>query len=112
LTPSIHQPTSEQKISHACADDGDFLFAVLLSWYWGNAQLYSCILSVEKTLQLSIVVKGLRKAHALFRLRFCLWLTCRGGCSGIAGWTVSNNGDAAVIHIVVAAAAAHLWQYW
>jgi hypothetical protein len=119
LTPSIHQPTSGQKISHACADDGDFLFSVLLSQYRGDAQLYQSILSVEKMLQLSIVVKGLHKACALFQLHFCirqgsillLWLTCRGGCSGIVGWTVSDNGDVTVIHIIVGAAA-HLRQYW
>jgi hypothetical protein len=39
-------------------------------------------------------------------------LPCRGGSSGIAGWTVSNNGDVAAISIIVAAAAAHLQQYW
>jgi hypothetical protein len=84
-----------------------------------DAQLYWSILLAEKTLQLSIVVNGLHKADALFRLHFCfgqgsillLWLTCRGGCSGIVGCTVSNNGDVAVIRIIVAAAAAHL-RYW
>jgi hypothetical protein len=38
-------------------------------------------------------------------------LTCRGGSSGIAGWTVSNNGDVAFISIVVAVAV-RLQQYW
>jgi hypothetical protein len=74
----------------------------------------------RKDTAISVVVKGLHKACAFFRLCFCfgqgsillLWLTCRGGCSGIAGWTVSDNGDVAVIRIVSAAAAAHLQQYW
>jgi hypothetical protein len=55
--------------------------------------LYHSIMLAEKTLRLSVVVEGLRKARALFRIRFCfgqgsmllLWPTCRGGCSGIAG---------------------------
>jgi hypothetical protein len=34
-----------------------------------------------------------------------LWTSSRGGSSGIFGWTVSDNGDVAVIHIVVVAGA-------
>jgi hypothetical protein len=41
-----------------------------------------------------------------------LWLASRGGSSGISGWTVSNNGDAAVICIIAVAVPAHLQQYW
>jgi hypothetical protein len=47
------------------------LFAVLVGWYQGDARLYWSILLAEKTLRLSIAAKGLHKACALFRIRFC-----------------------------------------
>jgi hypothetical protein len=40
-----------------------------------------------------------------------LWTTSRGDSSGIAGWTVTNNGDVSVIIIVVTVDAAHLQGY-
>jgi hypothetical protein len=47
------------------------LFAVLVGQYWGNVRLYQSILLAAQMLQLCVVVEGLRKARALFRICFC-----------------------------------------
>jgi hypothetical protein len=89
------------------------LFAILLGWYQGNVRLYQSILLAEKTLRL-LVVEGLRKACVLYTVSTLFFL----GQGAFFFWQPaketalvlrdSNNGDVAVISIIVAAV--HLQQ--
>lgn len=66
LTPSIRQSMVDQKVSLACADTGDFVVAVLLCRYRGNARLYESIRSDLPRLSLP---DGLAKAVASLAVR-------------------------------------------